>query len=227
MFSVTVQPLLAVPMVWLPKFTLVGENTTTGVAAMPIPVRLTVSGVLPPIEATSCPVLAPGRPGANDTITLQVECAARVVPQVLVCTNAVDPEIERGEDSVASVPLVLFSVTVQLLLVVPTAWLPKSMLVGENTTNGTFDVPTPIRLMLCDPPAALSVNVRYPARVPVVVGVKATCSVQVEYADSVDPQLPVKPKSTVSVKATDEIASGDPLVLLRDTVHGELAVPCI
>ena len=101
------------------------------------------------------------------------------------------------------------------------------MLVGENTTTGTFDVPTPIRFTLCDPPAAWSVNVRYPARVPVVVGVKATCSVQVEYADSVDPQLPVKPKSVVSVKATDEIASGYPLVLLSDTVHGELAVPCI
>jgi len=101
------------------------------------------------------------------------------------------------------------------------------MLVGENITTGTFDVPTPIRLTLCDPPAALSVNVRYPASVPVVVGVNATCSVQVEYAPSVDPQPPVSAKSPGSVTLTDEIASGVPPVLLSETVHGELAVPCI
>ena len=82
LLSVTVHALLAVPMVWLPKSMLVGEKVTTWVAAVPVPVRLTVSGVLTPLtSATRLPVTAPAADGVKVICTLQVEYAGSVVPQ--------------------------------------------------------------------------------------------------------------------------------------------------
>src|SRR2546427_11379364 len=75
----------------------------------------------------------------------------------------------------AAVP-VLLSVTLCAALVVFTSWLANVRLVGERLTKGA--VPVPVRLTMCGLPAALSVMVIAPVRVPVAVGGKVTLMVQ-------------------------------------------------
>jgi len=72
--------------------------------------------------------------------------------------------------------LVLLSVTGCAVLVVPTAWLPKLKLAGEAVAVG--ETPVPVKETVCGLPAALSVMVRKPGRVPPVEGVKVTLIVQ-------------------------------------------------
>jgi hypothetical protein len=75
---------------------------------------------------------------------------------------------------------VLERVTLLVLLVVPTRWFPKLRLVAERLTAGADDedAPVPVRVTFCGLPAALSVMVIEPLRVPVAVGVKVTLILQ-------------------------------------------------
>ena len=74
-----------------------------------------------------------------------------------------------------AVPLFV-RVTVEAVLVVPTAWLLKETLVGERVTPGA--VPVPERLTVCVLPLALSVMLTEAARLPLAEGVKVTLIVQ-------------------------------------------------
>jgi hypothetical protein len=84
------------------------------------------------------------------------------------------------------VPLLL-SVTVCAALVVPTFWLANVRLVGARLAAGA--VPLPLRLAVCGLPAASSVTLSEPLRVPVAVGVKVTLMLQLALAANVVPQL--------------------------------------
>src|SRR5258706_15666750 len=57
-------------------------------------------------------------------------------------------------------------------LVVPTVCEAKVRLVGLRAAEGPTAVPVPVRLAVCGLPAALSVKVVVPVRVPAAVGVK-------------------------------------------------------
>ena len=56
-------------------------------------------------------------------------------------------------------------------------------------------MPVPVRLTVCGLPAALSVMVTAPVRVPVAVGLNVTLIVQLEPAESEVPQVVVDAKS--------------------------------
>ena len=72
--------------------------------------------------------------------------------------------------------LVFVRVTGWEALVVPTSWLLKVRLPGE--TVGADTIPVPVSPMVWGLPAALSVIVTVPLRLPVAVGVKVTSIAQ-------------------------------------------------
>ena len=76
-------------------------------------------------------------------------------------------------------------------------------------------VAAPERLMEWGLPAALSVMVRDPVRLPAAVGVKVTLKVQEAAGETVEPQVFVSEKSPVT--ATLEMVSGPSPVLFRVT----------
>ena len=72
---------LAVPLVRVPKFRLVGEKLIT----VPVPVSAAVCGLFGALSVTvSVPVMAPALVGVNTTLMVQVPAAARLVGQLLV-----------------------------------------------------------------------------------------------------------------------------------------------
>ena len=75
--------------------------------------------------------------------------------------------------------------------VVLSTWLVKVKLVGVKVTAGAGFVPVPVRLTECGLPAALSVIVIAPVRVPADAGVKVTLIEQFAFAVNVLPQVVV------------------------------------
>jgi hypothetical protein len=81
--------------------------------------------------------------------------------------------------------LVIFKIAVPVLLrvklsaelLVAAGWLAKAKLVGERLATGA--VPVPVKLTVCGLLVALSVKVNVAARLPLVVGVNVTLTVQV------------------------------------------------
>ena len=84
---------------------------------------------------------------------------------------------------------VLLRVTVCVVLVVPTGWLPKGRLVGERLTRAAVGVPLPERLTLCGLPLALSVMLSEAVRLPLAEGVNVTLIVQLAPAASELPHV--------------------------------------
>jgi hypothetical protein len=84
-------------------------------------------------------------------------------------------------------------------------------------------VPVPLRLAVCGLPAASSLTLSVPLRVPVAVGLKVTVIGQLAPAASVLGQVLVWAKSPLAV--IDVIVSGPVPVLLSVTVCGALVVP--
>ena len=84
--TVRPRPALFKPIGWFPNDRLVGTVVT---AATPVPLRLTVCGLLAPVSVTvRVPVREPRAAGVNVTEMMQVLPAARVdglTGQVLVC----------------------------------------------------------------------------------------------------------------------------------------------
>ena len=119
LLSVTVCGALVVPCAWLPKVRLTGERPATGPLADPVPVRLTVCGLLAaPSVMVRAPVLVPPAVGVKVTVTVQLAPIARLAPQVLLSAKsppAVTPWIRSGS------LLGLLSDKVWEALVVPTA----------------------------------------------------------------------------------------------------------
>src|SRR5208283_2442533 len=104
LFSVTVCAALVVPRFWPLKVRLVGVTPANG--ALPVPVRLTVWGLLVPLSVmVNEAVRVPGAVGANVTLRVQVPPAATELPQVLV-----------SEKSPALVPATWMPVMVKLAL---------------------------------------------------------------------------------------------------------------
>src|SRR5450432_1259936 len=74
-------------------------------------------------------------------------------------------------------------------LVAPTVCEVNVRLVGLRAAEGPTAVPVPVRLAVCGLPAALSVTVTVPVRVPAAVGVKVTLMEQLAPAATELPQV--------------------------------------
>src|SRR5271169_4101626 len=90
---------------------------------------------------------------------------------------------------------VFVRVTLCGALVVLICCVPKFKLGTEKLATGLGEVPTPVRLIECGLPAALSVIVIAPVLVPVAVGVNVTLIEQFAFANKVAPHVFVLPKS--------------------------------
>ena len=83
--STTTCVLLVVLTAWFPKGTAVGVSTACGVPAMPVPLRLTICGLLgSPSVSVSVPACVPVPLGVKVTLTVHEADAASEVPQLSV-----------------------------------------------------------------------------------------------------------------------------------------------
>ena len=83
----------------------------------------------------------------------------------------------------------LLSVIACAGLVVAMVCAAKVRLVGLSAADGPTATPVPVKLAVCGLPAALSVTVIVPVRVPATVGVNVTLIVQLALAASDVPQV--------------------------------------
>ena len=111
------------------------------------------------------PVLLPMAEGLKVTLTVQLEEAERLEPQVFVSEKS--PLMLSPLMMSAAVPVFL-SVTLCALLLVPTGSDEKVSEVAERLAPGT--APVPVRLIVWVAGLALSVMVTEPLKVPVAVG---------------------------------------------------------
>ena len=138
---VTTWEALAVPNFWLPKVKLVAESV--GAATSPLPLSVMVRGE--PVASSVILMLAVNAPcavGAKLASIVQSAPPARVVPQLFEVTNedAFVPVSAMLEITIGAVLLLVY-VTCCEALVVPTAWLAKVRLVGDNAGAAMTPVP--------------------------------------------------------------------------------------
>jgi hypothetical protein len=159
----------------------------------------------------SVPVRVPAALGVKLTFTVQLELAATLVPQLLLCVKSplawmpvTDMDVPPGFDSV----------TGWEALALPSACAAK--LSAAGVAFRTLDPPVPVRDTVCGLPEALSVMVRAPVRVPLAVGVKVTLTVQLVLTARLAPQLLLCAKSPLAVMLVMLAAA----VPVFDTVTG-------
>jgi hypothetical protein len=219
-FTVTTLAALVVPSVCAANVSVVGVAVTiTG--AVPVPVSFTVCGEFVALSMTvTVPVSVPAAWGVNVTVTEQLAPALRVAGQLLVCAKSPVDAIVIG---VATVP-VSFTVTTLPALVVPTICAANVSLAGVAVTMTTAATPVPVSFTVCGEFVAVSVIVSVPVRVPAVVGVNVTLTVQLAGdGPNVPVQVPaVSAKSPVVPKEIDV----DPVpVFFTVTTLAALVVP--
>src|ERR1700733_13526847 len=188
------------------------------VAPMPLPVRLTVAGLLLALLVTvSVPVRVPDAVGLNVTFTVQ-ELPAATLEQLLVWLKS--PVTETPETLAALVPE-LVTVTAWAAELEPTPVPAKDRLPGAAFSTGPGAVPVPVRLtVLVTPPALI---VRVPVRVPAAVGVNLTLTVHEPLAAIDEPQVLLWLKSPVT--AIDETGAAEPVGVGTVTACAALVVP--
>jgi hypothetical protein len=167
-------------------------------------------------------VAAPVAVGVKVTPTVQPAPAAMLVPQVLpVIANApLVPILEKPRAALWR----LVSVTVMTALVLPSTTVPKFRVLAERVTGELVLPPVPLRLTVCEPLRALSLNVRLPVAAPVAVGVKVTPTAQLAPAARLVPQvLPAIAKAPLVPML--ENASDMLCWFVSVTVFAELVVP--
>jgi hypothetical protein len=167
---------------------------------------------------TRLPGRVPLTVGEKTTLTVQLAFTARLVPQLFVCEKS--PVVLMLLMERAAVP-VLLRVTLWAGLLVPTVLDPNVRLEVERVATGAN--PVPDRLALCGLPAALSVTVMVPVRVPVAAGANVTWIEQFAPGARVVPQVVVFEKSPVTLMPLMESVA--PPVLVRVIVCAVLRVP--
>jgi len=181
---------LALPTVTVPHVSEVGDTVTLPLeTAVPVPESAAVSAVeLLLLVMLNVAEREPAAVGVKTTLAVQVAEAARAVPQVV-------EEIEKSAGSVperdgalrvTELPLVFEIVTVCEVLFASTLTLPKDTVLGEMVT---LPVPVPDNETSWGLPEPVSVITSVAVRVPVVVGLNKTVTVQVADAARVVPQV--------------------------------------
>ena len=208
--SVTVLAGLLVPTTLVPKLRLVVDMLSVGVT--PEPVREINCGLFEALSViVNMPLRKPLAVGVKVTLTVQLELAPTLAPQLLVCAKS----------PLACIPLMLVAVgpgfdrvTGCEPLALPSACAAK--LSAAGVAFRTFAPPVPVSDTVCGLPEALSVMVRVPVRVPVAVGVNVTLTVQLVLTARLVPQLLLCAKSPLAVMLAMFAAA----VPVFDTVTG-------
>ncbi|HEX5235717.1 MAG TPA: hypothetical protein VFW25_10350 [Silvibacterium sp.] len=160
-------------------------------AEVPVPERFTPSGVgLLLLVMVHKAVSGATVVGVNTMPREQLADAARLEPQVLEVTvksPAFAPEMPAPLNVTAN-GVVFETVTTCEALDEPSFVLPKSKLAGEAATL-PVDVPRPERDTCCGLFDAVSVTASVAVRVPEVVGLKSTVTVQLADAARLEPQV--------------------------------------
>jgi hypothetical protein len=164
------------------------------------------------------PVLLPTAEGLKVTLTVQLEEAERLVPQVFVSEKS---PLMLTPLMLSVVVPVFLSVTLCALLLVPTGSDEKVSEVAERPATGPL--PVPVRLMVWVAGLALSVIVIEPVRVPVAVGRKVTLIEQEADAATLDPQVLVSEKLPLATMLA--MLRGTLPVFLRVTLCALLTEP--
>ena len=155
----------------------------TRLAAVPVPVKATVCGLLLALSAKlKAPLRVPSALGEKVTVAVQLAPAASVVGligQVVVTLKSVRLLLRLVMLSVED--WLLVSVAVCAALDVPNDWPANVRLVGLALAA---TIPTPVRLTV-GLIVALSLMVRVPVRVPATEGSKNTDTLQLDPAESV------------------------------------------
>jgi hypothetical protein len=187
LLRVTLCAVLVVPTFWLLNVRLVTERPA--VAAVPVPVRLTVCGLPAALsEMLTDAVRVPAAVGVNVTLIVQLPPAATELPQVFVSAkSAVLVPVMLMLVMLKLVLPVLLRVTLCARLVTPTFSLAKVRPEGDRLT--WLERPVPVRLTVCGLPAALSEMLTDAVRVPAAVGVNVTLIVQLPPAATELPQV--------------------------------------
>jgi len=158
--------------------------------------------------------------GVNLTLILQLDPAVSDEPHVVVSEKS--PLTAMLVIFRAAVP-VFFNVPLCDALVVPTTCAANVKLVVDRLTMGT--VPVPFRLTMCGLPAASSVIVTAPVRIPVAVGVNLTLILQLDPAVSDEPHVVVSEKSPLTAMLV--IFSAAVPVFFNVTLCDALVVPTL
>src|ERR1700694_440201 len=162
-------------------------------AAVPSKVRLSGLKTMPlprpkPVKATCCglssalsvrvsdPVRGPCEPGAKATLMTQLALTAREPTHAVESTRRKSPVMVLPVTISGAVPTLVMVIGLGTL-VVPTARFPKSSPVG-GAMLATGATPIPVSPIVCGLPAALSLMVNPPGRVPAWVGVSRTVTWQ-------------------------------------------------
>src|SRR5437899_2408587 len=194
LLSVTDCAALVVFSSWLPKLKFVADKLTMGAGAAPVPVRLMVCGLPAMLSViVTAPVRMPVAVGVNVTLMVQLAPAATDVPQVLVCMKS--PLATMLVTLSATFP-VLFSVTDCAALVERKCRFLNARQFGETLTPVAS--PVPVRLTDCGLPAALSVMLIAPVRLPSFPTRRSSDLVQLAPAATDVPQVLVCMKSPLA-----------------------------
>lgn len=176
----------------------------------------------------SVPVRVPVVAGLNVTDIVQVALlpASIVLHGVDPPATAAKSPLVPNESDVLAVPVFL-TVTIFAALVVPTVWAANVSLAGVTVTMTVpAEAPVPERLTVCGEFVAWSVIKIEPVRVPVVVGVNVTLTVQFVPAASVLVQVVLDcAKSPVGVPTEIVVDAVPELVTVNDM--GPLVVPTV
>ena len=211
--SVTVLAELVVPTTVVLKLRLAAESVT---GALPVPLRLTVCGLLIALSAkVSVPVAAPSAAGVKVTPTVQVGARGDARSARIARDGERTPAETEMPVNVSAVLRRLVTVTVFAALVLPTASEPKLRLVEEKVTGA---LPLPVTLTVCVP--ALSVIVRTPEAEPTTVGEKTTEMVH----DAAGAMLPLQ--VFVCAERSCDRNAGDLQRPCAGALHGDVASPC-
>jgi hypothetical protein len=214
------------------KDRVVGDTEIDGVAATPVPERLTA--VEPPAALwvmVKVPERAPVAVGVNPAFTVQVAPAAIDAPlaQVPPVTTAKSPLAAMVPITRAALPP-FDSVTVWAVPATPTVRLPNDSEVGDALAVGAgAAVPVPVKPTASVPPAALCVMFSVPDRAPAALGLKLTETVQLPPAVTDPPAEQVPPATTKSVEVMlmpDRLSAALP-VLLTVTLWAVVVTPTV
>ncbi|HVO88269.1 MAG TPA: hypothetical protein VMV45_06985, partial [Casimicrobiaceae bacterium] len=183
---------------------------------LPVPLLVTV------IVALRAPVAV----GANDTEIVHCAPGATLL-HVVVTGNSDGFELVTLLTATA-VPPVLVTVMTLAALEVPTFWVPKVAVCGNESWPGVaLGEPVPDTAIVCGLPAPLLVMVMVPLRAPVAAGVNVIEIVHVALALSVvQPELDT-PNSEGALLAMPEMATALPPVLVTVTLCAALVVPTV
>ena len=183
--TVTPSGALAVLSVCKPNAKLLGVTVTVAVPPLPVPVSVTVCGLPVALSVkVIAPVRVPAAVGLNEIWNVHGAASAAMLGHCANVAPAKSPLIAMLVNVTVVFP-VLFTVTVCVALVVPTAWLANVNAVGETEIVPPVPaVPVPVNetTAVCGValPALVYVTVKVPGNAPVAVGAKLTLTVQLD-----------------------------------------------